>query len=189
MLIGDDGIESAVRRVVARQLRVPSWLLAPSVSLRDDLASDREGIHDLVLAVECGLGVRLEAQALDEVRSYGELVTATIEAIRVRRAALERESEASLVGRVRIVNGDAPGVARAGPLTPYLLEAVCEDARRAGPGSTVTVGVGADATDAQIAGIRDRLGRLDRLGVAVHVARAVGVRGPHRLVSGGSTGE
>jgi len=171
-----DAIESAVRRVVARQLRVPSWLLVPSVSLRDDLASSREGVRDLVLAVERGLGVRMDAQVLDEVRSYGELVTATVEAIRVRRAALARESEPSLMGRVCIAAGDGPGVERAGVLTPYAFEAVCEDARRAGPGATVTIELGADASDEQVERIRERLGRLERLGVRVRVARTSGVR-------------
>ena len=166
-----DGIEAAVRGVIARRLQVPSWLLVPSVCLREDLASDAATIRDVVLAVEQRLGVRMEAHVLDEVRSYGDLVTATLDAIRNRRAELDRDRDGVPLGQVRIVGPERRVVERAGPLTPYLVEAVCEDARRAGPGVTVSVTVGEDATLAQIATLRERLGRLDRLGVAVVIDR------------------
>lgn len=166
-----DGIENEVRRVVARQLGVSGRVLRPEVSLRDDLAGDRQTIEQIVLAVETRLGVRLQERALDEVRSYGELVSATIDAIRAQRAQAQHESDEAATGRVRIIGAQGRVVERAGALTPYDLEDICADARRAGPGASLTVAVGATTTDEQIARLRTRLAALERRGVAVRVTR------------------
>jgi acyl carrier protein len=174
-----DGIESAVRRLVARHLGVPARLLAPDVSLEDDLAGDRDTVRDLVLAVERRLGVRVDARLLDEVRSYGELVSATVDAIRARRERLRRESGETTSGRVRIEAANGRVVERAGVLTPYALEGVCDDARRAGSGSTLHVVVADDATDEQVVELRSRLAGVERLGVTVHVARRPGATARH----------
>lgn len=177
-----EGIEDHVRRVVARHLGVPVRRLAPDVSLHDDLGGDRTAVRDLVLAVERRLGVRMETQVLDTVRSYGELVAATIEAIRAQRAQLQQESRESASGRVRIAGPQGPVVERAGRLTPYVLESVCDDARRAGPGTTVSVCVAEPTADDQLERLRERLAVLERRGVTVQVARrAEPGRGPTRL--------
>jgi acyl carrier protein len=169
-VLRDDAVEPRVRQVVAEQLGVPGDALAPEVSF-GDLASDRQSVREMVLAVESRLGVRVESRLLDEVRSYGELVEATIEAIRLQRARLAADGHAAPSGRVRIVGPAERVVERAGALTPYMLEGVVADARRAGSGATVAVIVGDDASDAQVAGIRARLAAAGRLGVTVQIAR------------------
>ncbi len=166
-----DRVERQVRRVVARHLGVSPHALAPEVSLHDGLAGDRDAVHAIVLAVERRLGVRMDARVLDEVRSYGELVAATIEAIRVRRAQLRHESAAVPTGRVRIRGGQGLTVERAGELTPYMLESICDDARRAGPGTTLEVCVTDATSDDDIDRLRERLASLDRRGVAVRIGR------------------
>lgn len=165
------GIEGEVRRVVARHLGIAARLLAPEVSLRDDLGGDPAVVRELVLAVERRLGVRVDARLLDEVRSYGDLVTATLDAIRARRQRLRAESEEATSGRVRIESPDGRVVERAGTLTPYALEGVCDDARRAGAGATVRIAVVETTTEDQIARLRERLAVLERRGVVVQVVR------------------
>ncbi len=165
------GIEAEVRRVVARHMGVAARLLTPDVSLRDHLAGDPATMRELVLAVERRLGVRVDARLLDEVRSYGELVTATLDAIRARRRRLREESEEATSGRVRIETTDGRVVERAGMLTAYVLEGVCDDARRAGAGATVRVAVVESTTDEQVARLRERLATVERRGVVVHVVR------------------
>jgi hypothetical protein len=166
-----EGIESQVRRVVARHLGISARLLAPHVSLQEDLAGDRDTVRGIVLAVERHLGVRVDTRLLDEIRSYGELVAATIEAIRERRARLRQEGGEATTGRVRIEAADGRVVERADTLTPYALEGVCDDARRAGTGTRVRVCVVETTTDEQVAQLRDRLSGLERRGVTVHVMR------------------
>ncbi len=165
------GIEAQVRRVVARHLGISARLLGPDVSLREDLAGDRDTVRDLVLAVEQQLGVRVDARFLDEVRSYGELVAATIDAIREQRTRLRQESREATTGRVRIETADGRVVERSGELTPYALEGVSDDARRAGSGTTVRISVVDTTTDEQVAQLRERLAGLERRGVTVHVGR------------------
>ena len=170
-MLNAERIEAHVRRVVARQLGVPSRVLEPDVSLRDDLAADGRTLEQIVLAVEARLGVRLAAHLLDEVASYGELVRATLDAVRASRERMLDAGREAPRGRVRIV---APGglvVERSGELTPYALEGIAADARRSGPGSRVMVTTAAASTDAQLAWLRDRLAGLSRLQVAVEVAR------------------
>ena len=166
-----DGIENEVRRVVARHLGVSKRWLRPDVSLGDDLASDRAGIESLVLAVESRLGVRMQEQVLDEVRSYGDLVEAMVAAIRKQRAQLRRAGDEAPAGRVRVEGANGFVVDRSDRLTPYVLETVYDDAWRAGRGAIVTITVDVTTADEQIAALRARLGGLERRGVAVQVAR------------------
>ena len=158
-------VEHAVRGVVARHLGISRNLLGARVSLRDDLAQGDDGVHALVLAVESHLGVRLAERALDEVRSYGELVMATLEAVAARRVARERAASEIVVGRMRIESAQGRAVERTGPLTPYVLEGLCDDARRAGIGAALTVAVTPPATDVQLGSLRERLRGLARRGV------------------------
>ena len=170
-MLRPDWIEDAVRRVVARRLGIPARSLASDVRLQDEAARGLDAMREVVLAVEHRLGVRVDARLLDEVRSYGELVTATVAAIRERRTRLRQESGEPTTGRVRIEGQDGRVVERAGELTPYALEAVCDDARRAGSGATVRLCVAETATDEQVAHLRERVAGLERRGVTVHVAR------------------
>lgn len=167
-----DGIENQVRRVVARHFGVSSRLLAPAVSLRDDLASDVGAIADLVIAVENRLGVRMPERVLDEIRSYGELVEASIEAIRKRRAEIARQSGETPTGRVRVMGPQGLVVERAGVLTPYVLETLGDDVRRVGAGASLVVTLAESTTDDQVGALRERLRGLERRGIALRIVRA-----------------
>jgi acyl carrier protein len=166
-----DGIEPRLRRLVASELGVTTAELAPGVSLREDFASDDAGVVDLVLAVESRLGVSLPEWALGEVRTYGELVAATLQAVRDARARASAAQSSAVSARVRIVAPDGTAIERSGALTPYLLEGVTEDARRTGSGTSVTVAVAAAATDDQLAAVRAKLAPLERRGVSVRIDR------------------
>jgi acyl carrier protein len=166
-----DGIENQVRRIVARHFGVSSALLAPAVSLRDDLASDGRALADLVVAVEDRLGVRMPERVLDEIRSYGELVDASIEAIRKRRADVVRHSGETPAGRVQVIGPQGLVVERAGALTPYLLETLRDDVRRVGAGASLVVTLADATTDDQVTALRDRLRALERRGVTLRVVR------------------
>ena len=72
---------------------------------------------------------------------------------------------------MRIEAADGHVVERAGTLTPYALEGVCDDARRAGSGTTVRISVVDTTTDEQVGQLRERLAGLERRGVTVHVGR------------------
>ena len=176
-----DAIEAQIRRVVARHLGVAPRSLEPDVSLVED-AGGGSAIHDLVFAVERRLDVHLHERVLDEVRSYGELVAATVAAIRARREQLAHQQEELPSGRVRITGGQGLVVERSGVLTPYLLEGICDDARRAGNGAELVATLAAATSDEQLARVRRRLGTLERRGVAVRVVR--GPDAPSRLKPG-----
>jgi hypothetical protein len=171
VLSAAERIEAHVRRVVARQLGVPSRMLEPGVSLRDDLAADGRTLEAVVLAVEARLGVRMATHVLDEVASYGELVRATLDAVRASRERMADAGREAPRGRVRIVGPSGLVVDRSGELTPYVLEGIADDARRSGPGSRLTVTAVPAATDAQLGWLRERLAGLSRLRVAVEVGR------------------
>ncbi|MGH7895842.1 MAG: acyl carrier protein [Candidatus Binatia bacterium] len=160
-----------MRRVVARRLGVPTSLLGPKVALRGDLATDDAAMLDLVLAVESRLGVRMPEQMLDEIRTYGELVTAMVAAIRDRRARLSRTGEDVATGRVRVTGPKGLVVERSGALTPYVLESIMDDARRSGAGTTVAITMTGPITDERLADLGTQLALLERRGVTVHLAR------------------
>jgi len=166
-----DGIEHHVRRVVARRLGVSPALLAPAVSLRGDLATDDAAMVDLLLAVESRLGVRMPERALDEIRTYGELVTATVAAIRDRKSRLARTGDGVSTGRVRVTGPKGLVMERSGALTPYLLEAIMDDARRSGAGTTVAITMTGSITDERVADLTAQLAPLTRRGIHVRIAR------------------
>lgn len=179
-MLSGRAIEGAVRRVVAQRLGVARDLLDPGVSLRDDLGTTDATVHELVLAVEHRVGVRLEEGALDAVRSYGELVEATVQAVRTARARLAVAAAEPLAAQVRIA-GDGHRVERSGRLTGYFVESIADDVRRAGPGCEVTIAIQGRATDEEIQAVRGRLTGLERHGAAVRV-----VRGPEPRLKTGS---
>ena len=86
-----------------------------------------------------------------------------------------REGGEAPAGRVRVEGPNGLIVERSDTLTPYVLETVHDDARRAGPGATVSIVLDVAATDEQITELRARLAAIERRGVKVHVARKVDV--------------
>ncbi len=166
------GAETRIRRVVAEQLGLSAQELTHDVSLRDDLAADSLDLAELAISLEEEFDVGLAESALDQVRTYGDLVETVLAAMRARQA--EATPWEPLLVRARVVPAGAAGDAgllHAGPLTPYLIESIVDDARRAGQGAALEVSVPAAATNADLDRIVRQLAPLAARGVQVSVRR------------------
>ena len=98
-----------------------------------DLAADSLDVLELALVLEEEFGFPLPERVLSDVRSYGDLVSATVMLARERRAAEARGSRALAFFWARTTAADGRGaLERSGWLTPYVLEEIAKDARRAG---------------------------------------------------------
>ena len=184
--------ELRLRRVVADALGVGLEELVRAVSLRDDLAADSLDLVELALALEAKFGITVPDRVLALVRSYGDLVEATVDLIRRRRAAESRSTEqpARFVARVLLSEGRSGGILeRGGWLTPYNVETIAEDALRAGRGARLEVTVAASTEDTGLARVRDDFACLGERGILVTVWREDenGVPEQHPPVVGGAT--
>jgi len=158
-------LEETIRRVVAAELGVALESLTPDVSLTDDLATDSLDLLELTLSIEEALGLTLASDAIERVRTYGELVAVVIGTARSRPlAAGTRLLQASVVN-------DTGCIVRVGCLTPYTLEEVEEDARRAGPGARLEIDLEAP-DDTACTTLSARFACLETHGVTVTVRRA-----------------
>ena len=122
--------------------------------------SERTSIRTLVSAVNARFGWRGAEGALIDVRAGVAGVERTLAAIRAARERHARDVVAS--GHVRIDGPQGRIVDRAEPMTPYILETVCEDARRAGPGAEVTIVLDGPGTAAgrALVGIAQRVAAM-----------------------------
>ena len=133
MTAGYAAFEPRVRRAVAENLGVGLDELTPEVSLTDDLAADSLDILELAMALETELAISIPERILEEVRTYGELVRATLALVEERRTA---DAEPVLFrARVVAAGNRAGALERGGWLTPYAAEMIVEDALRAGRGA------------------------------------------------------
>jgi len=86
--------EAQIRQIVADHLGVNADDLTPEVSLTDDLAADSLDLFELAVALEEELGVDVPESALEQTRTYGEVVAVTMAALgrarRTKPAATER---------------------------------------------------------------------------------------------------
>ena len=154
----DAPYEADVRRVVAEQLGVGVDEIAPDVSLPDDLAADSLDLVELALALEARCGIAISDSRLETVRTYRDLLEV------IAAAPVSAEPP---VARFRIVCDGAARADHAGPLDPYTVEILVDEARRAGPHAHVELE--AECDDAVVAAARRRLAAR---GVAVSVRRA-----------------
>lgn len=161
-------LETQVRRLVADALGVEARELAAGVSLRDDLAADSLDLLELSLALEAGLGLSVPENALDEARTYGDLV-ATVSELARRAGA----GGAPVPFRAGLVapDGVVGRFERAGLLTPYEGELLAADARRLGRGARLEVEVAPETPPAALAAIERRFAGLAAHGVNVLVHR------------------
>jgi acyl carrier protein len=167
-------LEASVRRVVAEHLGVGPEELTPEVSLIDDLAADSLDLVELAIALEGELGIEFPEQAIDEIRTYGDLVDKTQALVRAQHETLRPEYEPALIwARVVPPETDARtnNLQRAGWLTPYTAQTIAEDALRAGQGARLEVTVPATLSDASLTILQDQFAWLGQRGVQVSVHR------------------
>jgi hypothetical protein len=120
-------VELRVLAIVAEQLGVDAEAVTPDVSLTDDLAAD------------CSTWPRSRSRSPTWASIYrpgsrpgstcGQLVAVTVQGTRRYRVT----AGGVLVRAHRARQGPRARRARAGPLSPYALETIAEDARQAGP--------------------------------------------------------
>jgi len=168
--------EPRVRRLVSENLGVSVDDLTPDVSLIDDLAADSLDLVELALALEEEFGLTVPERTMAEVRTYGELLAATVTL--ARNGAEARPAVEPVRVRVRVV---APGgfggvLERAEWLTPYAAETIIEHTLRAGPGAQLEVTVAEDGGDAGFRQVQQQFAWLSGRGVAVDVHRDRGRR-------------
>ena len=89
-------MQAKIRQIVADHLGVNAEDLAPEVSLTDDLAADSLDLFELAVALEEELGVQVPESALEQTRTYGEVVAVTMAALgrarRTKSGVAERSS-------------------------------------------------------------------------------------------------
>jgi acyl carrier protein len=169
-----DGLETRIRVLLADQLGVGAEDLAPEISLLDDLAADSLDLLEIALAIEGSLGVVLPHHCLDEVRTCGELVAATVALVRRRLGREPASADPPVPLRARITPAGPPRgwiVERILLLTPYAAESLADDALRAGVGGRLELSLGSRATDGMLASVRAQFSRLEERGIEVEVRR------------------
>ena len=174
-------VEAYIRALVADHLGVDVGDVTPEVSLVEDLAADSLDLMELALGIEGNLGVVVPFHFLDRIRTYEDLVDATLALVRRRRASAGH-GDLPVPLRARITPAGAPPpwtVERVMLLTPYAAETLSDDALRAGWGARLELTLAADASDASLSRVRDQFPRLGDRGVALDVRREqrVGLRG------------
>jgi len=167
--------ESRLRRLVADHHGLRAEHLRPEVSLTDDLAVDSLELVELALALERDLEIDIPEHTIEEIRTYGDLVSAAL-ALTWGRQALEaavQSGPATVQSRVVSGNQRTSGVAleRAGALTPYLVEEIAGDALAAGHAAKLELTVPGDTGEAAIAWLAEQFTRVGARGVAVTVRR------------------
>lgn len=71
-------MELRLRRLVADHLGIDGKALGTLVSLRDDLAADSLDLVELAILIEREFGFAVPDRVLQRVRSFGDLVEATV---------------------------------------------------------------------------------------------------------------
>src|SRR5580765_7464835 len=151
-----DELARCLHALVAEHLGVGIADLAPEVSLVDDLAADSLDLVELALAIEQNLGIVLPRRFLDEVRTCGDLVGATLALAKERRRGSHRVDEP---------------IALRARLTPAAAESLADDALRAGPGARLELRLGSRVSDGAVGRVREQFSRLGDRGIEVRVRR------------------
>ena len=169
-------VEARVRRVVADTLGVGDDDLTPEVSLADDLAADSLDLVEMAIELERELGIMLPDRVLAGVRTFGELLTT---ALSLTRRSHEEEVQARrqpMLVRTGVVplrdkGSRSPGLVRTEWLTPYDMETIAEDARRAGRGARLDVALPVEAGAAETVEVEERFAQLRARGMGVTIHR------------------
>jgi acyl carrier protein len=161
-------IEPILRRIVAERLGVPATALRPDVSFAQHLAATPVDVAELVVAAERTVGGCVDGTAVDRIRTYGDLVDAIVDA--------RLDAEAATVPHVWFHSVLVP--AKRGPLgvmlrslwsTPYEIETVLQEARRAGPGACLVIALAPTAPAETREHLERRFAPLASRGITVRV--------------------
>ena len=166
-------LDQRIRNVVADVLGVEHEELQPEVSLADDLAADSLDLVEIALALEVEFGIQMPECVLEGVRTYAELVQATLALTRERRNAVKHDVEPMRVN-ARVLPNPRAGefvLERVGWLTPYTTETILEDALHAGRGARLVVTVPWEVSAAALARVQRSFSGLSTHGVEVCVRR------------------
>ena len=179
----DGLVEARVCRLVAENLGVGIEDLTPEASLTDDLAADSLDLVELAVTLEDELGISFPERILEGVRTYGELVAATLALAHKGRAAeVPRTAEPVLICTCVVPPGERGGLERAGWLTPYSAEIITEDALRAGRGTRLDVRLAGSTSAGILSWVQHQFAWLNQRGIDVHVHR------DHRSAGGDEDG-
>ena len=169
-----DEIEARIRTVVADRLGLSMDDLGEEVSLVDDLAADSLDLVEIALAIEANLGVVLPRHFLDEVRTCGELVDATLTLARRRHRRERHFGDEPVALRARLTPAGAASawtIERVLLLTPYAAQSLSEDALRAGSGARLEIRLANRADDDAVARVREHFSSLGERGITVEIRR------------------
>lgn len=161
-------VEPTLRRLVADRLGVATDQLRDHVSFAEDLVAAASDVTELVVAAERLVGARVDEAAIERLRTYGDFVDAIVAA----RNAPEEAPPPLVSLRIVLVPArrDRRGiVVRSVWSSPYELDTVADDARRAGPGACLVVTLPADAPAPAVARVERRFAPLVPRGVTVRV--------------------
>ncbi|HJQ82490.1 MAG TPA: hypothetical protein VKA21_00325 [Candidatus Binatia bacterium] len=91
-------------------------------------------------------------------------------------------SDGAPIFRLTVVS-ERRHVERAGPLTPYAVELILDDARRAAPGARLEIALSSNADDTCLAAASRELERLAARGVYVRVRRDPALDGARAVIA------
>jgi len=180
---GATAVEARVRRVVAETLGVGDDDLTQDVSLADDLAADSLDLVEMAIELEHELGIMLPDRVLGGVRTFGELLTTALSLTRRSHEDEVKARRRPMLVRTGVVplrrkGAKRPGLVRTEWLTPYDMETIAEDARRAGRGARLDVVLPVEAGAAETVEVEERFSRLRDRGLGVTVHRADDAEAP-----------
>jgi acyl carrier protein len=171
-------IEPRVRTIVADELGVSAQDLVLPVSLTDELAADSLDLVELCVALENTFGIEVPERTIDDVRTYGDLVAVVVSLVEQQAVeearVLEVEGPPVVASRMVPASAGAHALERAGRLTPYAVETIADDVRRAGAGGRLELWVTTPVSDVGLARIQERFAWTRMRGVELRVGRAPG---------------
>lgn len=161
-------LEPRLRRLVAEFVGIPPAWLRADVAFGDDLAMSRADVTELVVAAEGSMGVTLSEEDVDGVQTFGDLADRVVHAQMVGSPS----SPPRVFVRATLVpprRDRRPVLLRSTWLSPYAVETLVADARRAGPGARLDVAVPASAPLVEVEHVARCFASLADFGVEVRV--------------------
>lgn len=163
-------IEPRIRGLTVAALGIDPEDLGPDVSLTDDLAADSLDLLELALVLEGEFQIVMPEAAIDEVRTYRDLVRVVGTSVAAAHERTRHVLETPPIVRTRVVSRVARGsTERATELTPYAAEEIAADALSAGPGAALDIVVRSANDEGAVAGVDRVFAWLRGRGVTVLV--------------------